>query len=69
MNTLQICPPYLSDVATFQSHFSTLLFIYFTLFMLPQKKTNSNCCTEALRVYLLLFSASYIAKVGGVAQW
>ena len=60
MNTLQICPPYLSDVATFQkSHFSTLLFIYFTLFMLPQKKTNSNCCTEALRVYLLLFSASY----------
>jgi len=64
MNTLQICPPYLSDVATFQkSHFSTLLFIYFTLFMLPQKKTNSNCCTEALRVYLLLFSASYIAIV------
>ena len=39
--------------------FSTLLFIYFTLFTLPQKKTNSSCCTAALAVYLLLFSASY----------
>ena len=29
------------------------------LFTLPQKKTNSNCCTAALTVYLLLFSASY----------
>jgi len=27
--------------------------------MLPQKKTNSNCCSAALVVYLLLFSASY----------
>ena len=27
--------------------------------MLPEKKTNSNCCTAALAVYLLLFSASY----------
>jgi len=39
--------------------FSTILFIYFRLFTLPQKKTNSNCCTAALAVYLLLFSASY----------
>ena len=40
--------------------FSTLLFIYFRLFSLSQKKTNSNCCTAALAVYLLLFnSASY----------
>jgi len=38
---------------------STLLFIYFRLFTLPQKKTNSNCCTAALAVYLLLFSISY----------
>jgi len=42
-----------------KSHFSTLLFIYFRLFMLPHKKTNSNCCTAALAVYLLLFNASY----------
>ena len=41
-----------------KSHFSTLLFIYFRLFTLPQKKTNSSCCTAALAVYLLLFSAS-----------
>jgi len=39
-------------------HFSTLLFIYFRLFTLAQKKTNSNCCTAALAVYILLFSAS-----------
>ena len=39
--------------------FSTLLFIYFRSFTLPQKKTSSNCCTAALAVYLLMFSASY----------
>ena len=53
------CP----DVATLpweiKSPFTTLLFIYFRLFTLPQKKTNINCCTAALAVYLLLFSASY----------
>jgi len=38
---------------------STVLFIYFTLFTLPQKNSNSNCCTVTLAVYLLLFSASY----------
>ena len=27
--------------------------------MLSQKKTNSNCCTAALAVYLLLFNAYY----------
>ena len=65
MNNLQICPPHLSDdVDTLpweipKSHFSTLLFIYFRLFTLPHKKTNCNCCTAALSVYLLLFSASY----------
>ena len=64
MNILQIFPPHLSDVATLpceiqKSHVSTLLFIYFRLFTLALKKTNSNCCTAALAVYLLLFSASY----------
>jgi len=64
MNILQICPPHLPDVATLpweiqKSHFSTLLFIYFRLFTLAQKKTSSNCCSTALAVYLLLFSASY----------
>jgi len=63
MNTLQICPTRLSDVATLpweikNSHFSTLVFIYFRLFTLAQKKTSSNCCSAALVVYLLLFSAS-----------
>ena len=64
MHSLQICPPHLSDVATLpweiqQRHFSTLLFIYFRLFTLAQKKTSSNCCSAALAVYLLLCSASY----------
>jgi len=64
MNILQICPHHMSDVATLpweipKSHFSTLLFIYFRLFTLPHKKTNSNFCTAALTVYVLLFSASY----------
>jgi len=36
------------------------LFLYFRLFTLPQKKTNSNCCTAALAVYLLLFSLPII---------
>ena len=59
MTTFQICPPHLSDVATLPlGHFSTLLFIYIRLFMLPRKKTNSNCCTADL-ADLLLFSASY----------
>jgi len=65
MNTLHICPPHLSDVvATLpwdieKRHFCTLLFIHLRLFTLSQKKTSSNCCTAALAVYLLLFSASY----------
>jgi len=63
MITLPICPNHLSDVATLpweiKSYFLTLYFIYFRLFTLPEKKTNSNCCTAAVAVYLLLFSASY----------
>jgi len=42
-----------------KSHFSTLLFIYFRLYTLAQKKTSSNCYSAALAVYLLLFSTSY----------
>jgi len=53
----------LSDEATLpweiqKSHFSTLLFVYFRLFTLAQRKTNRNWCTAALAAYLLLFSAS-----------
>jgi len=64
MNILQICLPHLSDVATLpweiqKKSFSTLFFIYFRLFTLCQKKTNTNCCTAALDVYLLLLNASY----------
>jgi len=36
--------------------------MYFRLFTLPQKncfKTNRNCCTAPLAIYLLMFSASY----------
>jgi len=40
-------------------HWRQLLFIYYRLFTLAQTKTSSNCCTAALAVYLLLFSASY----------
>jgi len=81
MQILQICPPHLSYVATLpweiqKSHFSALLFIYFRLFTLLQKKTNSNCCTAAVAVYLLLFSAFCIALVlrlghatGGALKW
>ena len=62
MNNLQICPPHLSDVATLPweiQKISKLLFICFRLFTLTLKKTSSNCCSAALAVYLLLFSASY----------
>ena len=31
----------------------------FTLFTIAPKKTNSNCCTAALAVYLQLFNTSY----------
>ena len=74
MNTLQICPPHLSDVIALpwemhKSHFSTLLFTHFRLFTLPQKKTNSDCCTAALAVYLLLFRASYYLHSPGIVVY
>ena len=34
-------------------------YLYISDYLLAQKKTNGNCCTAALAVYLLLFSASY----------
>jgi len=48
--------------------FSTLLFIYFRLFTLAQKKTSRNCCSAALAVYLLLFSASYYLHIQNTAS-
>jgi len=73
LNPEKIWHEYLTDLSTSPvvcshftlvnpSHFSTLLFIYFRLFTLPQKKTNSNYCTAALAVYLLLFNASYYLR-------
>jgi len=68
LNPEKIWHDYLTDLSTSparcshftlgnpKSHISTLLFIYFRL---PQMRTYSNCCTTALAVYLLLFSASY----------
>jgi len=55
MNTLQICLPHLSDVATLPWEIPKKV----RLFTLPQKKTNSNCCIAASAVYFLLFNASY----------
>jgi len=57
------CHGYLTDLSTSSfrcSHFTlgnrkksflTLLFIYFRLFTLPQKKTSSNCCTAQLSLF------------------
>jgi len=62
MKILQICPSHLSDVATnnnqkiiFQHYYSYTV----RLFTSSQKKTNRNCYSAALAVYLLLFNASY----------
>jgi len=47
MKIVQICPPHLSAVVTLpwenqKQSFSTVLFTYFWLFVLSQKKTNCN---------------------------
>jgi len=73
MNTLQICPPRLSDVATLPWEikkvvFNHYYFIYLRLFTLPQKKANSNCSTAALAVYLLLFNAYYYLQSPSTAS-
>ena len=49
----------MSPVTTLLLEIQKSLFQQFRLFMLAQEKTNSNCRTVALAVYLLLFSASY----------
>jgi len=71
LNPEKICHEHLTDLSTLPvtcSHFtlgnpkksfSTFLFMYFRLSTLTQKKTSSNCCSTAIAVYLLLFSASY----------
>ena len=56
MNVLQICPPNLTLRSPKNHFFNIIIHIL-------QKKTNSNCCTVALAVYLLLFSASCTALV------
>jgi len=73
MNTLQICPLHLSYVATLpweiqkRSFFSIIIHILQIIFTLPQKKTNSNCCTPALAVCLLSLSASYYLHIPSTA--
>jgi len=58
-------PPPLSDVATLpweiqKSHFFHHYYSYTShYFRYLGSKTNSNCCTAALAIYLLLFNASY----------
>ena len=63
MNTLHICPPYLCSHFTLENPKNVIVQHYYSYtsdyFALPQKKTNSNCCTAVLAAYLLLFSASY----------
>jgi len=65
MNILQICPLHLSDVATLPWKIQKVIFHdYYSytsdyVYTFAQKKTSSNCCTAALAVYLLLFSAFY----------
>ena len=64
MNILPICPPYLSDVATLHREmqtkvtFSIIIHILVDHICTLPQKTNSNWCTAALAVYLLLFGAS-----------
>jgi len=63
MNTLQICPPHLSDVATLPweirksrfQHYYSYTSDYLRFFL----RKNNNWCTAALAVYLLLFGACY----------
>jgi len=64
MNILQIFPPHLSDVATLlweiqQSHFQLIHILQIIYITSEENKYTSNCCSAALAVYLLLFSASY----------
>ena len=52
MNTLHICPPHQTDVATLPWEIQKKVLFNITIHIL-QRKTNSSCCTAALAVYLL----------------
>jgi len=74
MNTLQICPPHLSDVSTLPWEIQKKSFFNITIHILKiiyiiSEETNSNCCTAALAVYLLSFSASYYLHRHSTVSW
>jgi len=78
MKILQICPPHhltcrLPDGATLprkSKSFSTVIFIHtFDYLRYLKIKQNFNCCTAALAVYLLLFSASYYLYILSCTAW
>ena len=61
MKILRICPPHLSDVATLPLGIQKVIFQHYYFYTsdylgptLYHKKTNSNCCTAALAICLLL---------------
>ena len=64
MKTLQICPRNLSDVATLsweiqkKSFFNIIIHILQIIYV-SSEENESNCCSAALAVYLLLLKASY----------
>ena len=71
-HTLLLIQAYLCSYLTLgnpKSYFLTLLSIYLRLFPFAQKKTSSNCCSAALAVYLLLFSASYFLHSPYYCVW
>jgi len=57
----EICPPHLPLYLwkSKKSFFKIVIHILQIIYTLPQKKTNSNCCTAALAVYVLLFGVFY----------
>ena len=64
MNTLQICPPHMSYVATLPWEIQKVIFnIIIHIFEINYvilEETNSNCCTAALAVYLLFNASCYL---------
>ena len=61
---LPTCPPHPSDIATLpreiqKRSFFNNIYPILQIINATSEETNSNCCTAALVVYLLLFSASY----------
>ena len=64
MNTLQICPPHMSYVATLPWEIQKVIFNIiihiFEIIYVILEETNSNCCTAALAVYLLFNASCYL---------